>query len=218
MKISMNGPAAAGKGTIARRFAIVSGIGYVDLGLLFRLGSFALSTGKVVCLEKILELVRNRNVRYVWVDGKATIFWKDINITVHLLSQEIAYQTSVLASNLGQQEVLTVIANCVLETFDHVVCDGRNAGTTILPNADYKFFVTARLEERVRRRYLDILQRGGHTTYAEVLCDIEERDKRDIERIANPLIIPNGAVILETDTRSVEESIRFIQEVIKVKL
>lgn len=217
MKIAISGPAAAGKGTIARGYATMTGIGYVDLGLLFRLGAFALSTGRIEHLEKLHELIGSKDVRYVWTNKKATIYWQDRDITVLLLSQEIAHQTSVLASNLGQQEILTTIANCVLETFSAVVCDGRNAGTTILPNADYKFFITASLEERARRRHLDVLQHGRHATYQEVLRDIMERDKRDAERIANPMVIPYGAVILETNARSIEESIRFMQEVIDAK-
>jgi cytidylate kinase len=95
-----------------------------------------------------------------------------------------------------------------------VVCDGRNAGTTVLPDADFKFYVTARLEERARRRHLDILRRGGTDSYEEVLESIKERDGRDSKREAHPLVIPEGATIFETDTRSVEESVLFMRKVI----
>lgn len=217
MKIAISGPAASGKGTIARRFAVDAGIGYVDLGLLFRLGAFALCARKISRLEELLELVKSRVVVYVWTEGTATVFWQGEDITLRLLGEEVAYNTSVLASDHTQQEILTEIANLVLESFEDVVCDGRNAGTTILSNADYKFFVTARLEERARRRHLDILMHGGSASYDDILREIKERDKRDEDRVVHPLIIPEGAVILETNTRSVEESIRFMWDRIAIK-
>ena len=99
-----------------------------------------------------------------------------------------------------------------------VVCDGRNAGTTILPDADYKFFVTASLTERARRRHLDLLRRGEDAPYAAVLSQIQERDRRDTERTSNPLIVPKGAVVLETDNQSIEDSVRFILDVVSRKI
>jgi cytidylate kinase len=214
MKIAITGPAASGKGTIARGFASEAKIGYVDLGLIFRLGAFGLSSGKIASLEELPDLIKNGVVVYAWTEGKATVLWQGEDVTVQLLSQDIAYQTSVLASDPEQQEMLTRVANLVLGMFGDVVCDGRNAGITILPDADYKFFVTARLEERARRRHADILRRGEETTYEDILREVEERDKRDAERIANPLIVPDKAVVLETDNQTVEESIRFLWETI----
>lgn len=212
MKIAIAGPAASGKGTIARGFAAEANIGYVDLGLIFRLGAFALSSGKIASLEKLPELVKGDVVVYAWNKGKATILWQKEDITPHLLSQEVAHQTSVLAADADQQQILTTVANMILGTFGDVVCDGRNAGINILPDADFKFFVTARLEERARRRHTDILKRGEEAAYEDVLHELEERDKRDAERTAHPLVVPEGAVVLETDTRTVDESIRFIRE------
>ncbi len=217
MKIAVSGPAASGKGTIARRFAVEAGIEYIDLGLLFRLGAFALGSGKIHSLEVLPRLIRDGSVSYLWNEEQAIITWHSEDITSFLLSQEVARQTSVLASDSSQQKILTTVANLVLHTFEDVICDGRNAGTTILPNADYKFFVTARLEERARRRYLDILARGGVVSYEDILREINERDKRDAERATYPLIVPEGAVILETDARSVEASIRFMWDIIRIK-
>lgn len=215
MKIAISGPAASGKGTIARRLANATGIGYVDLGLLFRLGAFAFETKRASNLDELLELIRSGSITYVWTEGKAITTWQEEDITTLLLTQEVAHKTSVLASDEIQQEGLIKIANLVLTTFKDVVCDGRNAGTTILPDADFKFFVTASLEERARRRHLDLLRLGETTSYKEVLDQLQERDRRDAERSSNPLVIPHGAIVLETDARSVEESTRFILEVVK---
>lgn len=214
MKIAITGPAASGKGTIARKLAAEANIGYVDLGLIFRLGAFGLSSGKITRLEELPEAVKNGIVVYAWKEGKAKILWQEEDVTVQLLGQDIAHQTSVLAADTGQQQVLTDTANLVIDTFTDVVCDGRNAGTTILPNADHKFFVTARLEERARRRHADALGRGEILAYEDVLQYLEERDKRDTERVTNPLVVPEGAVTLETDNQTVEESVRFMWEII----
>lgn len=215
MKIAICGPAASGKGTIARKLAIEAGIGYVDLGLLFRFGAFALETGEITSIDQLPNLVRSGTVIYSWRAGAATIVLRNADITTLLLSQEVAQATSILASDASAQRELTVVANLVLESFGDVVCDGRSAGITILPNADYKFFVTASIKERARRRHLDVLRLGGATSYEEVLQSIKERDKRDSERATHPLIIPAGAIVLETDTRSIEESILFMWEIIR---
>jgi cytidylate kinase len=215
MKITISGPAASGKGTIARRLATEATLEYVDLGLVFRLGAFALKTRRVNDLVDLLRLVQDGRVAYTWTENKATIIWGGEDITNLLLTQEVAHKTSVLASDELQQEKLTKIANHILAAFEDVVCDGRNAGTTILPDADYKFFVTASLEERARRRYLDLLRLGENVSYEDVLGQVRERDRRDAERSSNPLIVPSGAIVLETDARSVDESVRFILEVIK---
>ena len=215
MKITICGPAASGKGTIARRFAAEAKIGYVDLGLLFRFGAFALETGAVTSLGQLLDLVRSGEAMYSWQNDTASIVLRGVDVKSSLLTQKVAQATSVLSSDASNQSELTAIVNLVLEKFGDVICDGRNAGITVLPNADYKFFVTARLEERARRRHLDVLRLGGTDSYEEVLRSIEKRDKRDAERAAHPLIIPAGATILETDTLSVEDSILFMWQIIR---
>jgi len=215
MKIAICGPAASGKGTIARKLAVEASIGYVDLGLIFRLGAFAIEVTRVANLAELLDFVRNGTVVYRWFEDKASIIWSEEDITNLLLTQSIAHQTSVLAADEMCQRELTEIANLVLAQFEDVVCDGRNAGTSILPNADYKFFVTASLEERARRRHSDFLRLGESASYEEVLEQVRERDRRDTERSSNPLIVPVEAIVLETDARSVEESVRFILETIR---
>ncbi len=214
MKIAISGPAASGKGTIARKLANEIAISYVDLGLIFRLGAFALDTRKTTNLGELLALIEDKTVDYLWHGGKASITWQGEDVTHLLLLQSIAHKTSVLSADANQQERLIEIANFVLATFEDVVCDGRNAGATILPGADYKFFVTASLEERACRRHLDILRLGENSSHEEMMCQVQERDRRDIERSSNPFVIPDGAIVLETDTRSVEESVRFILQVI----
>jgi cytidylate kinase len=218
MKVAISGPAASGKGTIARSFAVEAKIGYVDLGLIFRLGAFALGLKRIDHLADLLGLITNRHIVYVWTEGSAKIFWRGEDITNQLLSQDIARQTSALASDSHQQERLIAIANFVLEGFDEVVCDGRNAGTVILSDADYKFFITARLEERARRRYLDIIKRDEDVTYEDVLREIRYRDKQDIERNTNPLVVPKGATIIETDNQTVEQSVSLIWEEIRLSI
>lgn len=215
MKITICGPAASGKGTIARRFATQAGIGYVDLGLLFRSGAFALGAGEVRSVEHLLDLARSDQLLYLWKNDNASIILRDGDITQLLLTQKVAEATSILSSDASTQHVLTLLANLILEKFEDVVCDGRNAGITIIPNADYKFFVTASLKERARRRWRDIQRLGSTDSYESVLRSIAERDKRDTERSTHPLIIPAGATVLETDSRTVEESIAFMHEAIR---
>jgi cytidylate kinase len=212
MKIAICGPAASGKGTIARRLAAELLIGYVDVGLIFRLGAFSVDVKGVKDLVTLLDLVRDGSVAYRWIEGQASIVWQGADITSALCSQRIAHVTSVLAADALQQAELIRVANHILADFRDVVCDGRNAGTSILRGADYMFFVVAQMEERARRRYLDLVRAGDATSYHEVFMCLRERDQRDMNRLCNPFVAPSEAIMLETDTRSIEESVQFIRE------
>lgn len=212
MKIAICGPAASGKGTIARALAAELSVGYVDVGLIFRLGAFATEVKGLTCLTNLLHFVQEGSVMYRWVHNRASVVWCGIDITNLLCGQHIAQATSVLAVDALRQAGLIQITNSILAGFDDVVCDGRNAGTSILADADYMFFVVAELEERARRRYRDLIQLGEVSSYEEVLMRLHERDQRDMGRLCNPLVVPSHAIMLETDTRSIEESVQFIRE------
>ena len=199
----------------SRDVAAEAKIGYVDLGLLFRFGAFALETGAVKSPGQLIDLVQSGEAIYSWLNDTASVVLRGVDVTPSLLTQKVAQATSALSSDASAQSELTALTNLVLEKFGDLVCDGRNAGISILPNADYKFFVTARLEERARRRHLDILRLEGTDSYEEVLRSIVERDKRDAERAAHPLVIPAGATVLKTDTLSVEDSILLMWQVIR---
>lgn len=214
MKITINGPAAAGKGTIARAFAQDTGIQYVDLGLVFRVGAFALITKRIKYLTDLTNLIQDGIVSYTWEEGKAKVYWAKEDITILLLQQSIAEYTSQLSADLENNLVLTTLANHFLATHHDVICDGRNAGTSILGTADYKFHATAATQTRALRRLHDIIQHGENSSFAEVLNDIIIRDQRDKEREINPLVIPQGAIILQTDSLSLQQSVQLMRKTI----
>lgn len=214
MKITINGLAGAGKGTIAKKFAQESKIQYVDIGLIFRLGAYATSK-KGLCLSDLSDLIKRNEISYIWTGEKALVYWGNKDITSFLLVQEITKETSVLSAITDSHNTLTAIANNILQLMGDVICDGRNAGTTILPFADYKFYATASVEVRAKRRLLQIIEQGLSDTYENVLKEIIERDRRDQERAIHPIVIPEHAIILHTDILSIQEAVAIIWNAIR---
>ncbi len=215
MNITICGPAASGKGTIARLLAKRINIIYVDIGLIFRFGAHVLHTKLADSGEDLLSIIKTGEARYCWNGENPSIVLHGVDITSQLLSQEVAKITSMLASDSSMQTYLIAAANCTLDGLSDVVCDGRNAGISILSDAAHKFFLTASLEERARRRYADVQRQGSISTYQEVFSNIAERDDRDAKRSINPTAIPSGALVIETDVLGLEGSLDLMLSKIK---
>jgi len=215
VKVSANGPAAAGKGTICRGFAIETGIDYVDLGMIFRAIALILGTKRCANIDEVLVAVRRNILVYSWTNCIASMRFHDEDLTPLLSSQEVAGMTAELASNGYNMAVLRIISNEIIGARKDVIADGRNAGTTILEDADFKFFITADLAVRARRRLADLARDGKPSTYEVVYEKLQTRDELDIRREVDPLIQPVGAVVIETDKRSIAESIALMRSVVQ---
>lgn len=214
MQITLNGPACAGKGTIARALAQATGIHYIDLGLVFRLSAYALYTGTCTNITDVQLLFSSQRIQYVWDGRQAAILLDGQDVTAALYAPEIAQATAQLSSVPANLQVLTQLANTLLEGRRDVICDGRSAGTIILPYADFKFYITADEQVRATRRYADLLQQNFHPSHEQVLYDIRERDRLDSQRAYDPLAVPEGAYTIDTGCLTVEESVQTIRRII----
>ena len=202
MQIAISGPAGAGKGTLARALARTLHIAYVDAGLIFRGIAYA----------KTQDASR---IQYTWDGFEAYLALDGENITPVLKSEEIASITSRLAENIQHLRVMEAMVHAIAAQFPHLVCDGRNAGTTILPDAQFKFYVTADTEVRAMRRMHDLAKQNCVVPYTVILHEITERDRRDCMRASHPFVVPADATIIDTSTSSIEGSIKKMMRVIK---
>ncbi|WP_336825173.1 (d)CMP kinase [Sporosarcina sp. USHLN248] len=204
--IAIDGPAAAGKSTIAKRIAEKLNFTYIDTGAMYRaLTHKALQLGIDMDsdrdLSKLLEetdiqLLPNRDGQAVIIDGK--------DCTEVIRSQEVTANVSQVAAHTNVRKMM-VAKQRDLAAGIGVVMDGRDIGTAVLPNADLKIFMTASVEERADRRYIENQRRGIQTSLAQLIADIKERDRADSEREVSPLKQAEDAILLDTTSLSIEE-------------
>ena len=205
LQIAIDGPAGAGKSTIAKIVAKKLHLFYIDTGAMYRAIAYkALKSGAPLDDEsKISQIAKTTKVvldhsdeRLVWCD--------DENVTQAIRNPEISRAVSVVASYQGVRERLVELQRMEAK-HGGVVMDGRDIGTHVLPDADYKIFLTATSEERARRRWAELSKAGNVVTYDEVSQDMLKRDRSDTEREVSPLRPAQDAVIIDTTGLSVDE-------------
>lgn len=203
LQIAIDGPAGAGKSTVAKEVAKRLGLLYLDTGAMYRAIAYkVLRQGTTLAAEEeISALAQNTRIeispeQQVWCDGE--------EVTRVIRSPEVSRAVSVIAAYPQVRRRLVEMQQTVAQK-NGVVMDGRDIGTHVLPQADIKIFLTASPEERARRRWLELKNSGKSADLSEVAYDLAERDQRDAERATAPLEAAADALILDTTTLSVDE-------------
>ena len=193
--VAIDGPAAAGKGTIARAVAKQFGFAHLDTGLLYRaVGKRVLDMGRGVIDEGVAELVAHElQEKDLNVDGLRTVL--------------VSRAASKVAAIPGVRQRLLDFQRKFAHRDGGAVLDGRDIGTVICPDADVKLFVTADDETRAQRRFEELSAKGESTSLAAVAADLRSRDERDAGRADAPLTRADDATLLDTSEMSVEEAI-----------
>lgn len=218
ISVAIDGPAGAGKSTLARRLAAELGYIYVDTGAMFRtIGLYALRAGKdPKDNEAVNALLPEISLRLDSVDGEQHIYLNGEDVSQLIRTDEVGMAASAVGANpavraflLDQQRDMTRTQN--------VLMDGRDIGTVILPDAPVKIFLTASAESRAERRYKELAEKGQQVTMESVLHDINERDRQDMNRAIAPLRQAEDAVLLDTSALTLEESIASVLRIIREK-
>jgi len=217
MIITIDGPVASGKSTVACLLAQHLGALYLNSGLLYRALAYFLSEQgytpeqmQHMTIEKVKQLVDVAKFSYVYDDGHASIRYDARDLTP-LLKNAVIDQA---ASCLSTVPAVRAFVNDILRATAHghtVVIDGRDAGSVIFPDATHKFFLTASPHVRAQRWQADQAQRGNQYTLQEALAEVNKRDERDSTRAVAPLSVPEGAVLVSTDTDSVLQVVAKLQ-------
>ena len=194
--IAIDGPAASGKGTIAKKLSEYFGLPYLDSGLLYRIVASEVISQNIDPLEKrlVIDLVKKINF------GKS-------NLT-NLRNDNVSHVASITAQYQEVRDILLSYQRSFAS--NGVVMDGRDIGTVIFPNADYKFYITATLEERTNRRFLELLEQNSELDRNIVKNDINNRDQRDMLRKIAPLAIADDAIEVDTTFMKIDDVIDFI--------
>ncbi len=215
LTIAIDGPAGAGKSTVARRVAEEMGLLYVDTGAMYRAITWkALQSGIDLSDDQgVAGIARETEIELnppeVRVDG--------IRVTEAIRSPEVTQHVSKVAKMAEVRRVL-VEKQRRLARDGGVVMDGRDIGTHVLPDADVKVFLTASIEERVRRRHLEMIRRGFSSDPDRLYQEIKQRDEMDENRSHSPLRPAADAVIMDTTGRSIDEVVSMILDLCRTKV
>jgi cytidylate kinase len=214
MKIAIDGPSASGKSTIARLLSQRLGIPYLETGLLYRFfGYIAYKRGTT---ELPPDELFKEDFKVVIDIGKTEVYWKGKKLSEELRGEEVGRYASLLGEVPAFRERMIKFFRELVGS-SQVVGEGRDVGTHIFPQADYKFFITASPEERARRRYLELKEKGMDVSYEDILKAIQERDYRDANRPLYPFKPAEDALIIDTTNKTVEEVLEYILSIIKEK-
>lgn len=219
INVAIDGPAGAGKSTIAKAAAKELGYIYVDTGALYRsIALYVLQKGfhpkeasEVTALlpEITLELKFIQNAQQVFLNGE--------NVSEKIRTPEVSMGASDVSAIPAVRSFLLSLQRDIAANHN-VIMDGRDIGTVILPKAQVKVFLTASPECRAQRRYKELIEKGQHVIYNEVLKDIMERDYNDSHREIAPLKSTEESIVLDTTAYNLEESVQKLLMIIKEKL
>lgn len=205
-EIAIDGPAGAGKSTIAKRVAEKLGLIYVDTGAMFRAIALYM-TGKCVKsneIDKVKEELNNICLDIVYENGEQQIILNDENVSKLIRNPEISKAASSFAQVPEVRERLLMLQR-ELASKRPVVMDGRDIGTKVLPSAAVKIFLTADVRVRAERRYKELTEKGEKVNLEDIMSDIKSRDEQDMNRKVSPLVQADDAVLVDTSSLSVDE-------------
>jgi len=206
MIIAIDGPSGAGKSTLGKMLAKKLGLLYLDTGAMYRAVAFAVLEKGESCSDalKASEIARDSQIELTGEPENLRIKLNGVDISTEIRSKEIAQAASVVSTNSEVRKIL-VKHQQELGKYGGGVLEGRDIGTVVFPDADIKFFLTAKPEERAGRRYKEDQLRGSALTFEETLEEINQRDKRDVTREDSPLSIAEGAIVIDTSGMTLEE-------------
>ncbi|MBK5897244.1 (d)CMP kinase [Catonella massiliensis] len=205
-EIAIDGPAGAGKSTIAKRVAEKLGLIYVDTGAMFRAIALYM-TGKCVKsneTDKVKEELNNIRLDIVYENGEQQIILNDENVSRLIRNPEISKAASSFAQVPEVRERLLILQRELADKRP-VVMDGRDIGTKVLPSAAVKIFLTADVRVRAERRYKELTDKGEKVNLEDIMSDIKSRDEQDMNRKVSPLVQAGDAVLVDTSSLSIDE-------------
>lgn len=219
INIAIDGPAGAGKSTLAKAAAKELGFIYVDTGALYRaVALFMLQRNidyyNAAAVSAVIPMI---DVELKYVGGEQRVYLCGENVSGVIRSQEVSRAASAVSAIVAVREFLFDLQLDIAEKND-VIMDGRDIGTVVLPYAQVKIFLTASAEERAKRRYLELSEKGVDIDYEVVLAEVNERDYNDSHREIAPLKPAADSIMVDTTGFSLEESKRLLIDTISQKL
>ena len=218
--IAIDGPAGAGKSTIAKSLAKQLGYHYVDTGAIYRTVAYfmdllGVSPKDVDGVERYIDEL-TIGIEYD-EEGKQHMLMNGMDVTEEIRTQDISQKASLVSAHAVVREVLLDMQRDVAKAHN-VIMDGRDIGTVVLPKANVKIFLTASAEVRAQRRFLELQAKGSKESYEKVLADIKQRDHQDSTREIAPLKQAKDAVLVDTSAMDIDAVIAKIRQIVTEKV
>lgn len=220
ISVAIDGPAGAGKSTIARRLAGELGFHYVDTGAIYRTVAYFMDLWGVSPkdVDGVNRYIDELTVGIEYDDeGVQHMLMNGMDVTGDIRTPEISQKASLISAHAVVRDVLLDMQRNMAEEYD-VVMDGRDIGSVVLPKATVKIFLTASPEVRAKRRYQELLEKGQKASYAQVLKDVQQRDYQDTHRDIAPLKMCRDSVKVDTSEMDLEQSVAAIRKIVEEKI
>lgn len=218
INVAIDGPAGAGKSTIAKAAAKELGFIYVDTGALYRAVAYnAVKTGAIDDEQKIINMLDSTKVELKYVNGVQAVYLNGEDVSAFIRTPEISMGASKVSA-IPQVRAFLLNLQREIASTNNVIMDGRDIATVVLPNADVKIFLFASPECRAERRYKELIEKGESVSFDDVLKDVNQRDYQDSHREIAPLKPSDDSIMVDTSELTLQESIDFIVNTIKEKI
>ena len=215
MQIAIDGPSGAGKSTIAKKLAAHYHILYLDTGAMYRTAALAALRAGIDLLDasQVKRVVDQANIEVRYEEGAQHVYLDGEDVSGKIRTEEVSMAASAVSAVSAVREKLVALQRQTAKKLGAVL-DGRDIGTHVLVNADYKFFLTASAAVRAKRRTDELLARGQKAEYAEVLAAIEKRDHDDSTRAVSPLVRADDAILIDSSDMTIDEVVAAMRRAI----
>ena len=218
--IAIDGPAGAGKSTIAKKLAAELGYHYVDTGAIYRTVAYfmdllGVSPKDVDGVERYIDEL-TIEIEYD-EDGKQHMIMNGMDVTDDIRTQDISQKASLVSAHAVVREVLLDMQRDMAKNYD-VIMDGRDIGTVVLPKASVKIFLTASPEVRAKRRCDELIEKGQKAKYETILKEIKQRDYQDTHREIAPLKLARDSIKVDTSEMDIDQVVAHIRAIVKEKI
>ena len=213
--VAIDGPAGSGKGTVAKILAKECNLVYIDTGAMYRAIAYACIQNNINISEeqKIVELAKNSKIEFI--DGNT--YLNGVDISKEIRTMEVTRIVSPISSIVKLREILVDMQREMgTKTNMDVIMEGRDITTVVFPNADYKFYLDASIDERTNRRYKENIEKGMNVTKEEIKENISKRDYNDMHKEVGSLTRTEDSIYIDSTNLTIDEVVKKIKEIIEV--